>query len=422
MRQRVWYLYVELKKTIGMFPRMLLQAILLMILIGAIAFCGVKGMEREPLAVSVDVGVVVREDNRVTRMAIGYVESMESVAQICRFVQVTEKEGLRMLEGGEIAALIVLPEQLVEGILNGQNPSVDIIFPENARLEAMLFRELTESGTGLLRVAQAQIYGASDTAVEYGITERLSVIEAEIDSYNLAFALDRMAIYDEKTVSVTGRMSVLQYYAASAVVLFLLLSGMAAYPVMQQEPEVFRRQLIRQRVGTLWQYFCKWLCGFLCIGLLAGAAWALFRIIGFLVPAEQFTAEIVSGRYHITEGVYAGVMLFLLVTVTTLIYMIYSLAQSRASGILLIFLFSVLTVYLSGGFVPSALMPQAVRAVGDLLPTAYMIRAFGGLLAGYDRGALGQCMTGMCVYTAVFGAAGYFFRIMTDAKRIGRVW
>ena len=409
MRQRVQYLYLQGKKTIKIFPRMLLQAILLMVLIGTIAFCGVKNMERDALAVNVDIGVVVREDNTMTRMALGYVQNMESVSQICHFVQVSEEEGFRQLERGEIVALIVLPEQLIEGIMNGQNPTVDIVFPKDVRLEAMLLRELTESGAGLLRVAQAEIYGANDTAVEYGLADQLSVMEAEIDSYNLAFALDRLAMYDEEIVSVTGRMSLLQYYAASGVVLFLLLTGMAAYPVMQQEPMAFRKQLARQKVGTMWQYFCKWLCGFLCLGLIAGAAWVIFRTAVVLAPgaAENLLSALVSGRNRSSVGIQAGMMLLMLMTVTALVNTIYSMTGSRTGSILLIFLFSVVMVYLSGGFVPSALMPQAMQAVGDKLPTTYLIRAFGGLLAGYGDGVLRQCVAGMCAYTSVFGAVGY---------------
>ena len=409
MKQRVQYLYLEIKKTIRLFPRILLQAILLMALIGMIAFCGIKSMEREPLAVSVDIGVVVREDNMMTRMALSYVENMESVSQLCHFVQVSEEEGLRQLERGELAALVVLPEQLVEGIMNGKNPAVDIVFPKDARLEAMLFRELTESGAGLLRVAQAQVYGAIDTAAEYGLIDQLAVMEMEIDSYNLAFALDRLAMFDEETVSATGRMSVLQYYAASGVILFLLLAGMAMYPVMQQEPIVFRKQLARQKVGVLWQCFCKWLCGLLCLGLLAGVAWVIFRTAGVLGPgaAENLLSALVSGKNHSSAGVWIGVILLMLITVTTLVNIIYNMMGSRTASILLIFLLSVMMVYLSGGFVPSVLMPQTMQAVGDRLPAAYLIRAFGGLLAGYGDGALRQCVVGMCVYTAVFGAAGY---------------
>lgn len=413
MKRKVEYLYLEIKKTIKVFPRMLLQAILLVALIGVIAYCGVKSMEREPLAVNVDIGIVVRENNMMTRMALGYVQNMESVSQICHFVQVSEDDGFRQLERGDIAALVLLPEQLVEGIMNGMNPVVDIVFPKDVRLEAMLFRELTKSGEGLLRVAQAQIYGAVDTAAEYGLTDQLSVMEAEIDSYNLAFALDRLAMYDEETISATGRMSLLQYYASSGVTLFLLLSGMAVYPVMRHESAAFRRQLARQKIGVLWQYFCKWLCGFLCLGLMACVAWVLTWVIlqaaAVSVPgaAKNLLSGLISGRYRSPAGIRVGVLLLILTTVTTLVNVIYGVSGGRTASILLIFLISVIMVYLSGGFIPSALMPQTMQAVGDRLPTAYLIRAFGGLLAGYGNGALGQCVAGMCAYTAVFGAAGY---------------
>ena len=68
-----------------LFPRMLFQAILLMMIIGVIAFCGVRGLERDPLAASIDIAVVVQEDNRMTQMALAYVENMESVSSYCHF-------------------------------------------------------------------------------------------------------------------------------------------------------------------------------------------------------------------------------------------------------------------------------------------------------------------------------------------------
>ena len=411
MGQRMQYLYIEIKKTISMFPRMLIQAVLLMLLIGTIAFCGVKNMEREPLAVSVDIGVVVHEDNMMTRLALGYVENLETASQVCRFVQVSEEEGLRRLEQGEIAALIILPEELIEGIMDGRNPSVDILFPKNAELETMLLRELTESGAGLLQVAQAQIYGAYDTAVEYGLMEKLSVMETEIDSYNLAFALDRLAVYGTEKVSATGKMSVMQYYASSGVVLFLLLSGMAVYPVMQREPRAFRKQLERQGTGSLWQEFCQWLCGFLCMGFLVCVACLLLKGAGMAAPetAEQISLSLTGGRSG-NFGVKAGLSLLVMITVSTYIYLLYSMAGSKTGGVMLIFLLSVVMVYLSGGFIPSVFLSKTIQNVGGKLPTAYLIRAVGGLYAGYGAGTAVQCAAGMGAYTAVFGAAAYFLR------------
>ncbi len=391
---------------------MLAQAILLMVLIGMIAFCGTRNMQKAPLAVRADIGIVIREDNVMTQMALKYVENLESASQVCHFVELSETEGFEALRKRECVALIVLPEQLIEGIMNGANPSVEVYFPEDAGLESMLLRELTESGTGLLRVAQAQIYGAYDTAVQYGMLDRLSVMQGEIDSYNLAFALDRLAVYKEETVAASGRMSIVQFYGASAMILFLMLIGMAVYPVMQRAPSAFRRQLARQGTGEGWQCFCKWFCGFLCMGLLGLAAWMVIRVTGLFIPeASSLMQTLMQGTKdasHILAQTAAGLMI--VVTVSVLVYFIYSLSGGRTAAVLLIFLLSVAMLYLSGGLIPSVFLPAAVQVIGDKLPTAYLIGAAGNVLGGYHEETFRQCMIGMGCYTLLFGLASYLFR------------
>lgn len=393
---------MEVNKTMHMLPRMLLQAILLIVIIGMIAFCGVKSMEKEPLAVSVDIAVVVRDDNAMTQMAIGFVESMESISEFCSFRQVSEEEGFALLEEGKAAALILLPEQLVEGIMNGQNPAVEIYFAKQAGLESMLFKELTDAGAGLLNVAQAQIYGAGDTAAAYDFTDQLSVMEMEIDSYNLAFALDRLALYKTEQVSVTGQMSALQYFAASGAVLFLLLFGMALYPVMQPEPTVFRKQLAREGVGFWWQDFCQWLCGLISVGLMSILCLAVGRIaVAWLGHSGQKTELFGRGQGHII-GI-AFLILLGIMLISTFVYLLYSLAGSRVSGIMLLFAASLMMIYLSGGLVPSMFLPEMMQRIGDKLPTGYLIRAAGSMFVGYRSRTMRECVAGMCVYTVLMG-------------------
>ena len=417
MKQKLQYLYIEIKKTFRILPRMLLQAVLLLLLTGMIALGGVKSMEREPLTPGADIAVVVREDNMLTRMALNYVENMESVSRLCRFRQTTEEEGFRLLDKGEVAALILLPEQLVEGIMDGANPTVDIYFPKHAGLEAMLFRELTEAGEGMLRVAQAQIYGADDTAQAYDLTKQLSVMEAEIDSYNLAFALDRLALYDEETVAVFGSMNVMQFYLASGMVLFLLLAGMAMYLVLQREPSVFRRQLERQGTGKGWQCFCQWLCGVLCMGVHFGLLWAVMALaVKFFLLASEGMPDTAAGQlmadnaFWYPAGVKMGIAALIVMASTAFVYLLHSLAGSRTGGILLVFVCSVAMVYLSGGIVPSVFLPETMQKLGERMPTAYLIQAAGGILAGPGIAVGGEDVAALCFYTVVFVGVSYFVR------------
>ena len=289
---------------------------------------------------------------------------------------------------------------------------VEIYFPKQAGLEALFFREMTEAGEGLLRVAQAQIYGAGDMARAFGLTEQLSQIEVEIDSYNLAFALDRLALYDSAKVSAFGSVNAVQFYLASGSILFLLLAGMAMYPVVRREPPALCRQLERAGMGEIWQSFCQWICGLLCISLFAGILWAAVRLFVRFGPQETVERLVTDNGYPFYMG--AGLTAVILMTVTPLVYLIHSLAGSRTGGILLVFLLSVVMVYLSGGLVPPMFLPQPMRTLGAWLPTAWLIRAACGLWAGRDAAVTGECVVVLCGYTALCGG-------LVCALRQGRV-
>ena len=122
--------------------------------------------------------------------------------------------------------------------------------------------------------------------------------------------------------------------------------------------------------------------------------------------AERLGELLVSGRRRISAGVCMGMLFLVLTTVTSFHHMIYSVSGSRTGSILFFFPISVAMLYLSGGFVPSALLPQTIRGVGAALPTSCLIRACGGLFTGYGPEA-GRLAAQLGMYTAAFGAAAY---------------
>ncbi|MDE5597669.1 MAG: ABC transporter permease, partial [Lachnospiraceae bacterium] len=224
---------LELKRTIKLLPAMLLEAVLLFAVLGAVAYGASKLLYRDSPMLQITIAVVEEEENPLTDLAMQYIQGMESIADTCRFLVVSKEEGFSMLQEGKAAAVLILPGGMIDGIMNGNNVPVQVYFPENAGIESALLGELTDAGVQMLRVAQAEIYGIYDTAKNYGALEQLSVLEGDIDRFNLAFALERLALFQVKEVSATGNLSLLQYAAASGVVFFLLLLGMACYPVMQ---------------------------------------------------------------------------------------------------------------------------------------------------------------------------------------------
>ena len=146
------------------------------------------------------------------------------------------------------------------------------------------------------------------------------------------------------------------------------------------------------------------------MALFCGIALIIIELAGIIRPDIGVIIQSVpvSRRNHYSIGSYIGIMLLVLITVTTLIRMIYSLSGSRTGGILLILLVTVIMIYLSGGFIPSVFLPKIMQSLGDRLPTSYMIHAVGGLFAGYRDGMLVRCVMGMVVYTTLFWVADYY--------------
>ncbi|MCM1387315.1 MAG: ABC transporter permease [Bacillus sp. (in: Bacteria)] len=387
---------LELKRTIKLLPAMLLEAVLLLGILGAVTFGASKLLYKDSPIIQITVAVIEEEENPLTNLALHYIQSMESIAATCRFLIVPEDEGFTMLEDGSAAAALVLPGGMIDGIMSGNNVPVQVYFPENAGVESALLKELTDAGVQMLRVAQAQIYGIYDTAKNYDTLEQLSVLEGDIDSYNLAFALERLALFQTKEISATGNLSAVQYAAASGMIFFLLMLGMACYPVMQSYPAVLQGQLMRQGIGAGRQCAGKWLCG-LC-SMSVGFFCFFFLIKGLLQ---------ISGHadWLPKAGIRRGMLcLLIILCVTTFVYFIFQLADNGTAAILLLFFLSIVMIYCSGGFVPAAFLPKAVAKVGRFLPTTYLIEAAGSLyLAKTPWRTIGV----LTLYTAVFGAAAY---------------
>ena len=399
MRNTLILWRLELKRTLLLMPAMLLEAGILLAVLGAIAFGVGKLLYQDSSIIQINVAIIEEEENPLTELAVNYVQGMESISKSCKFSIVTREEGFSMLENGEAAAVIYLPEGMIEGILNGNNVPAQIFLPEDAGIESALLKELADAGIQMLRVAQAEIYGIYDTAKTYGALDRISALEADIDMYNLAFALDRLALFKSQHLSATGNLTFLQYGIASGAVFFLLLIGMACYPMMQPYPDALRRQLRRSGIGIGSQSFGKWLCGLCCMALSSLFFWLLVKGIMAMLGYSAWLPEI--GLRQI------GTAIIILICIATLIFMIFQITNSGSAAILVLFFMSAIMVYFSGGIIPSAFLPKTVQGIGKLLPTTYLIEAAGSM---YLEGIKGKTVGILILYTFVFGAASYGIR------------
>ncbi len=361
-----------------MLPALWIKAVILAVVAGVIAFCGQKisaGKNREPLL----IGYTAAED-RMTEMAVSFVENMESVKNWCELVPVTETEGMDRLKDGSLAALIVLPDDVLQGILDGSNRPATLYIAGEQSASGMIFEELARAGVGMLCTAQAEIYAAGDLVREYGGAVQDAQLQAcavdldelyrQIDSYNLSIVLKREQYFKERTLSATGNEGTAVYFGSVLCTLYLLTAGLFLLPYLsrkQEEQLWFSGRLgisaAVQCAGKSLIAFLLWTAQLVPLFLL----WMLFRN---RLPVSW------AGFSGIGEVLAGGLFLLLWVQLAAM------WSEKRRVALMCAGLPAIVFSYFAGCFVPPALMPKAAESLSAFLPGTLIRNGFVRLFSG----------------------------------------
>lgn len=381
-----WFrlLQAENKRAWKIFPKMLLQAIVLVLVTGAIAFCAVKLLEQEQGLV-IRAAVVIQEDNPLTELAYEYVKETEKGVE---FVRCTIKEAKKGMAEGKFAAVILLGEDLLEGIMNGQNPSVLVICSEELAGVSAFFRELTQAGAMMLSTAQAEIYAMYELAGELEITEGLTELQNRINMDNLEMALGRSSLFYYKEVTATGNLSVPDYYFASAAAALLLFLGLPMGMFLKQDSIAAVRQYKRAGIGEGGQQAARWLTVFGIYGAVT-AVGAAFSFLLWKKPIQFAAVWLIAG------------------SMAAFVLMIYEAVGKKSNAALLLTFLMTMLLFLSGGIIPKVFFPAGIRKLAVFLPSTYWITGIGNAALGvFDvRGAAVSIL-----YGGGFFAMSVYFR------------
>lgn len=371
MRTFLIYLQMECKRTLKSIPYVLTGAIVLVLLAGAIAFSAGKLLYGDRAVGRIKVGVVMPEDDALAGMAMRMVSSLDSVKSLCDFTYVEAAQGRRQLKDGELLALLEIPDGLVEGIMDGSNVPVTVVLPDNAGLEAAVFKELTGAGSSLLKTAQAGIYAADDYLNAYGMTVFIAQAERDLNEVFLRCALARERCFSAEEASAAGDVGVAAYYGISAAVGVLLLLGIPAACIAGPYRPATEEMLLRIGIGRAQRTAARTLS--LC----------LLFLLFFSVPAA------VAAYRGLFKAEAAAPLMGLLLCLAAAgwIHLHYELCRNETAAILLLFGTTVVMLFMSGGIIPSVFLPKAVQAAGKWMPAAYFADGIRFMITGEANGS-----------------------------------
>lgn len=366
MAAKLVYLKLELKRALKRLPHMAAGAIVLMAMLGTIAFAASKLLYGETTLERVTIGVVLPEEDRIARQLVRMLGTYDSVRSVCEFSFMDSSEAEKQLRDGEIFGIMNVPEGLVQGIINGTNIPVTITLPQGNALKNRVFKELTSAGARTLGSAQAGIYAGDQLLLNYDLAGGISQLEADLNRIYMAYSLPRADLFEHVKVSATGDVDTLEFYGISAFVLYLLLAAIPVSGYLAPESRVMSQQLSLAGIGP-WMATAARLAG-----------------LGALLLAAALPAALGALKFGVLE--FSWLLLPALAAVclaaAALVLFCYEAAGTLMGGVMLLFLGAVLLLFLSGGFLPLVFLPAQVRSLAPFLPTTTLMNGAKMIVTG----------------------------------------
>ena len=180
----------------------------------------------------VTLAVTAPEGDSVPQQLEQYMGNMEDLAQYCRIVSMGENEALAALEGGEVTAVLELPENFIRGVMWGTNPDLRLIVPADRPLESLLLLWVGQSACDILSAFQSGVYAVLDLYEENqppGLTREDVVFD--INLRYISLALNRTDMFQTREISATRGLPVPLHYALALITCFALSAAPLFVPV-----------------------------------------------------------------------------------------------------------------------------------------------------------------------------------------------
>lgn len=363
MKQFFLYVQIQLKRLAALWPSILIGTMVLAAMLGTIVFCGQKLLYGESRIGKVQTAIVMEKVDTMTSLMLSVLEGMDSVKELCDFHYVKEEEASEGLQKGIYQAAILVPEKLLQGILNGRNPEVKILLPDTGGVETAILKELTEAGMRNLGTAQAGIYAIDAYLMEQGMYVSVSEAEKILNKLYLKYGMDREGYFSERTSPVGNGLSISEYYFVSAIVLLLFLTGIPCATVLKPELIAFRRKMRVNGMGDFKQLLAKQIALFCCLELL----------VFFIILGSFFISSVMEG-IAVVSLMGAIRIVPVLAAISAYIIFCYSFMGTSLGGSMFLFFTSIAFHIAAGGFLPEVFLPSILQKINWFLPNGGILK------------------------------------------------
>ena len=389
-------LKMESQKALRCLPVFFAALVIFGLLIGMIYGSLSRSLYEGEAIARATVGVVTDEsDSRYIDMLIDYLSGMESAAFALDFEIMDEDEAMNKLNHGKLVAVLLLPEDTVNGILHGENYPVQVVFSKEQNLSNVFLYELTHAGMKLLSSAQASTYAAAELYIKADRYDALWDAYNDIDMLNFSYVLSRERLfYTEDTLPA------IYIYAATALILLISFSHICFAPSLKREDNGFYALLFSDRTTPLLYLTVKYLVNSLLFFILL--------LTGMLIFSKA------GSDFDISFDFKNILMLLLCSCLITSLGLFLEQLFSEAGAIMAQIILSIAMLFLCGAILPAAFLPGPMLTIGNALPFASLHQSLAYFLNGNSDDPK---LLPMLLWSAgLFAAAWLIFRLRKEAR------
>ena len=237
----------------------------------------------------------------------------------------------------------------------------------NKGLTTDLIYELAEMVSLLITESQTGIYTFIDIYSLYHPEEDLDDTIMDLNLKYFSYIFSRDTMYQIETVESSYGLSFLENFICAGIVIFFLLWGVNGGALLIRPDMSFGKLLAANRVTAGQQILCEFgayvvffLANFAGIILLSATAL-------YFIPTELLD-------FSENMALFAIKLLPVILCITALQFLIYSLTDDLLSGLLLNFLCTLFLGYVSGCFYPLNYLPETIQKLSAFLPTGICMK------------------------------------------------
>lgn len=382
MKKKLEYLRLQIVSSFVWVPKIILVSVILAVIIGAAAF-GISAYTSNSDDSSLLKVAIVYDDNdnsKYIRQAMSLIADEESVSAVCSLVEMDEESALTGLKDGTVDVVVLIPKGLIRSIMNGQNKTIEMIFPSvGVNNSSYIYQEMINAGTSVVSTAEAGIYSMDDVlnALFSGQKDKQTELENKLSEIYFSYGLDRSIYFSVTDVSKTEGLSTTQFYIATGFMLLLLFSGIVCEKLFVVNNNSLTRVLRIAGIKEGYISFSR-IMG-ICL-VYTGFFWLVcifLGIVGLRFPAVFNYYELSSPLDLITSLIGLFVINY---AILSFIFFIFILIDNTIYKVIGLFIIGIVCMYMSGCIIPSSLLPNAVRIIGNFLPTYYFFRLIGQIM------------------------------------------